>query len=259
MPSLRLYYVALLFLIMTLPSIILQFCIIKRMSHLSHHIPQKYLQWMCKLLRIHIHIIGTPLTNVPVLYTANHWSWMDIPVLGSVLKCSFVAKSDIAGWPIFGLLAKLNNTIFVNRSARQDALNQANMITEHFKQNKAVILFAEGTSNDGNRVLNFKSSLFSVAKPMDNIKPFVQPVTLYYNRLYNMPLGRSNRPYVAWYGDMDVIPHLIKMIGLGPIEVVISFGDAVSYDDFGCRKALTEYVEKSVRSEYTRLASGQKT
>ena len=228
------------------------------MGSLSNYIPQKYLKWMCKLLRIHVHIIGTPMTNIPILYVANHWSWVDIPVLGSILKCSFVAKSDIQHWFFFGFLAKLNHTIFVNRTARQDTHNQANMITKHLKQNKAVILFAEGTSNDGNRVLSFKSSLFSVAKPVGELKPFIQPVTLYYHKLYNMPLGRTNRPHIAWYGDMDMISHFINMITLGPIEVIVSFGNAVSYDDFGCRKALTEYVEKSVRNEYIRLASGQK-
>ena len=158
-------------------------------SAISQLLPMKFHKWVLMLLGVKIVVHGKQSQYASTLMVANHWSWLDIPVLGTIIEGYFVAKADIEGWPVFGYLAKLQNTIFVNRTDRRQVGKQTNAITEHLEDKKNVILFAEGTSNDGNRVLKFKSSLFAVAKPTEKVRPAVQPVTIYYDTLYGMPLG----------------------------------------------------------------------
>ena len=251
----KLFIVIILLCALIVPLIIIQSFLRFFPGIASQILPMWFHKWVLKFFNIKVIIKGQRSDYAPTLMVANHWSWIDIPVLGTVIRGYFVAKSDIEGWPIFGYLAKLQNTIFVNRTDRRQVGKQTNAITERLEKHKDVILFAEGTSNDGNRVLKFKSSLFAVAKPNEKIRPAIQPVTIYYSRLFGMPLGRKNRPFLAWYGDMDLLPHLKDLFKLGPIEVIIHFGKPVFYDDFPSRKALSEYIENEVRNRYNYYAA----
>ena len=137
----------------------------------------------------------------PVLFASNHISYPDITVLGSLIPGSFIAKAEVAHWPFFGWLAKLQRSVFVDRQVRSTA-RQRDAIAERLATGDALILFPEGTSGDGNRVLPFKSALFSVARNRERAAPItVQPVSIAYTRLDGMPIGRRLRPFFAWYGD----------------------------------------------------------
>ena len=84
------------------------------------------------------------------------------------------------------------------------------------------MLFPEGTSSDGTRVLPFRSALFGVAQLRRDDKPIaVQPVAISYTRLDGIPLGRYWRPLFAWFGDLDLVPHLWQMVCLGETEAVV--------------------------------------
>lgn len=253
----KLFIVILCLCAFILPIIIVQSLVRFFPSCMSQILPMWFHRQVLKLLGIKVVIKGKKSEYAPTLMISNHWSWLDIPVLGAIIKGYFVAKSDIEGWPVFGYLSKLQNTIFVNRTDRRQVGKQTNEITDCLETGKDVILFAEGTSNDGNRILKFKSSLFAVAKPTEKIRPAVQPVTIYYNKLYGMPLGRRNRPFLAWYGDMDLIPHLKDIFNLGPVEVIVHFGETVFYDEFPSRKALSEHIENKVRNTYNAYATAK--
>jgi 1-acyl-sn-glycerol-3-phosphate acyltransferase len=175
-------------------------------------------------------------------------SYADITVLGSQIAGSFIAKTEVAGWPLFGWLAKLQRTVFVDRQVRSTA-QQRDAITDRLAAKDALILFPEGTSDDGNRVLPFKSALFSVAESTDGEPVVVQPVSIAYTRLNGTPFGRRYRPLVAWYGDMALAPHLWTMLGLGTIEAVVEFHAPTSIAECGSRKALAQYC-------YDRVAGG---
>ncbi|MEM6603253.1 MAG: lysophospholipid acyltransferase family protein [Pseudomonadota bacterium] len=244
-------------LFLLLPLALFQYILRHSHTKTAFIIPKNFHRLILKTMRIKVSIRGNIPDHGPIIFVANHWSWLDISVLGAVLDGHFVAKSEIAGWPVFGFLAKLQNTIFVSRNDRTKVGQQAGEITKRLSQKRNIILFAEGTSNDGNRVLGFKSSLFSVAKPFDDIKPLIQPVTIYYQNHYGMPLGRKKRPFLAWYGDMDLVPHVLNIFNMGPIEVVIALDNPVSYDDFASRKTLSEYVENRVRLQYNDCNSVQ--
>jgi lyso-ornithine lipid O-acyltransferase len=218
--------------------------------------PVFYHRRCCRILGIDVRQIGKPASARPVLFAANHVSYTDISVLGSLIPGSFVAKSEVAGWPLFGWLAKLQRSVFVDRQVRSTA-QQRDAIAERLAAGDALILFPEGTSGDGNFILPFKSALFSVV--FDRVPPvIVQPVSVAYTKLDGLPIGRMMRPFFAWYGDMDMAPHLWRLLGLGTIEVVVEFHPPVAVADFASRKALADYCRQRVASGVSRLLAGRR-
>jgi lyso-ornithine lipid O-acyltransferase len=215
--------------------------------------PVFYHRWCCRILGLRVRRIGRPITARPVLFAANHISYLDIEVFGSLIPGSFIAKNEVARWPLFGWLAKLQRSVFVDRQVRSTAA-QRDAIAERLATGDALILFPEGTSGDGNRVLPFKSALFSVAERATEGLA-VQPVSIAYTRLDGMPIGRRYRPLFAWYGAMAMAPHLWTLLGLGTIEVVVEFHPATTFAERGSRKALAQYChERVARGVATALA-----
>ena len=212
-------------------------------------LPPFYHRWCCRILGFRVRLIGTPTSERPALFAANHVSYTDITILGSIIPGSFVAKTEVAKWPFFGRLAKLQRTVFVDRKIRSAAL-QRDAIAERLLAGGALILFPEGTSGDGNRPLPFKTALFAAAARKADLRSVVvQPVSLAYTRLDGMPIGRSFRPFFSWYGAVGLMPHLWGMIGLGTIEAVVEFHPPTFLADCGSRKVLAGYC-------HARIASG---
>jgi 1-acyl-sn-glycerol-3-phosphate acyltransferase len=214
--------------------------------HWTSTLPVFYHRWCCRILGFRIRVIGTPTNERPVLYAANHISYTDITVLGSVIPGSFIAKSEVARWPFFGWLAKLQRSVFVDRRMR-NTVAQRDAIRKRLADGAALILFPEGTSGDGNRVRPFKSALFGAAQQGGGAPPvIVQPVSLAYTRLDGIPIGRLYRPFFAWYGAVDLAPHLWSMVGLGTVEAVVEFHPPTFLSDCGSRKALAEYCHARI-------------
>jgi 1-acyl-sn-glycerol-3-phosphate acyltransferase len=151
-------------------------------------------------------------------------------------------------------MAKVGNTVFVDRKRHKSA-EQRDLIQSRFQGQSAesLILFPEGTSGDGNRVLPFKSALFAVAgiQAANGAPLSVQPVSIAYTYLDGMPIGRGWRPYFAWYGDMDLAPHIWVVAGLGRATVEVEFHPPVKIDMFDSRKALAEHCQSVVRAGVT--------
>ncbi len=229
---------------------------------LRRRIPPFYHRTFCRLLGARITVLGTPLKGA-VLIAANHSGWLDIPVLTSIQAVSFIAKEEVSGWPLFGLLARLQETIFVQRNARSKVAGDRDRIRERLLSGDALVIFPEGTSTDGNRVRPFKSSLFGAAElPLTEdaahhiVHPRVQPVSVAYVGLHGIPMGRENRPFFAWYGDMDLVTHLWTAIGLGPIDVIVEFHRPLTIDEAGGRKQLAAAAERQVRGGLVRALHG---
>lgn len=192
------------------------------------------------------------------LFVVNHCSYLDITLLGATIPGSFVAKAEVAGWPLFGWLAKLQRTVFVERERRTSAAAQRDEVGRRLEAGDSLILFPEGTSSDGNRILPFKSALFSVAERRIDGRPLtVQPVTIAYVRLDGMPIGHALRPLFAWYGDMDMASHMWRAAGLGDCTVSIEFHPPVTIEAFGSRKALAEHCRRVVADGMTRAIAGR--
>ena len=204
-------------------------------------LPSFYHRWCCRILGFRVRASGSPTRARPVLFVANHISYTDIAILGSLIAGSFIAKAEVARWPLFGWLAKLQRSVFVDRRIGTTAA-QRDAMTQRLALGDALILFPEGTSGDGSRVLPFKSALFGAAQTPLPIGPIaVQPVSIAYTRLDGIPLGRHYRPFFAWYGTMALAPHLWRMLGLGTVEVAVEFHPPTCFADCGSRKALARY------------------
>jgi 1-acyl-sn-glycerol-3-phosphate acyltransferase len=218
-----------------------------------------YWRMVRRILGFDVRVEGDPNGAETVLFVSNHASYLDIVVLGSLLTACFVAKKEVQSWPGISVIAKLGRTVFVDRKPRR-SLDQRDEILKRFSgTGERLILFPEGTSTDGNRVLPFKSALLSVAEQhlSDGIALPVQPVSLAYTRLDGIPMGRGWRPFLAWYGDMELAPHLWIAAGLGRTTVDVVFHPSVRLDQFGSRKALADHCHAVVRNGVAAANAGR--
>jgi 1-acyl-sn-glycerol-3-phosphate acyltransferase len=166
------------------------------------------------LIGMRVEVVGEP-AAAPLLIASNHTSWLDITVLGGLIKpLSFVAKSEVARWPVLGLLARLQRTIFIDRTRRMHTGAVTEEAGRRVAKGEVVVLFAEGTTGDGNRILPFRSALLGAAENVTGeALATVQPVAISYVGIQGVPVGRSDRPHIAWYGDMDFVAHFRRIIG----------------------------------------------
>jgi 1-acyl-sn-glycerol-3-phosphate acyltransferase len=248
----RVILIALAFLALTLVLLPFQLIGIALDLRLQRSIPHLYHRILCALIGVRIKEIGRRSTESPALILSNHVSWLDICVISALAPVVFVAKSEVAGWPVFGWLAKLQRTIFINRKARHQTGAATREIAGRLLGGDAVVLFAEGTSSDGIRVLPFRSALVgavhhALGDTTDHTCVTVQPMSLAYVGFAGVPMGRGLRERVAWYGDADLIPHLLHVLSSGAIDVTVSWGEATAYGMSADRKAIARDAEKSVR------------
>jgi lyso-ornithine lipid O-acyltransferase len=200
----------------------------------------------CRVFGLEIRIHGEPAQGGGTLFVANHISYLDISVLGSVLNVPFVAKQEVAGWPVIGLIGRLGQTLFVDRSTGR-AGGQRDALAARLCAGERLILFAEGTSSSGDRVLPFKSALFAALAQGDAGSIRMQPVTIVYPRFRGgLTIGHGLRPLYAWYGDMTLLPHIWSALGLPGAEVEVRFHRPVAASEFTSRKALARYAEQEV-------------
>ena len=246
------------FVMLTLVCAPLQAVLRRFKGSAKRHLPRWYHSKVLKCLGITVQVRGKRSTAQPTLFVSNHISYWDIPVLGSLLIGSFVAKAEIADWPFFGWLAKLQNSVFVDRRRSKTAEHRDDMSTR-LEKGENLIIFAEGTSGDGNRVLPFKSALLSVAQERPGGRPLVvQPVSICYRLLDDIPMGRYLRPYFAWYGDMELAGHMWEGIGLGNLTIEVIFHEPVTIDQLGGRKQLANYCYERVAEGVASGLTGQR-
>ncbi|MGH1404869.1 MAG: lysophospholipid acyltransferase family protein [Alphaproteobacteria bacterium] len=158
---------------------------------------------VCMIFRIKVIQKGLPDTKSQTVYMSNHLSYLDIPVMASALRASFVAKKDVAGWPVFGFLSKLQQTAFISRD-RADAKQGKDTLDSMLSDRKSLIIFPEGTSTDGREVRPFKSSLFSIVFKEDLKNIMVQPVTIKMENVDKKEVSTQEiRDLYAWHIDMD--------------------------------------------------------
>lgn len=212
-------------------------------------VPLFYHRLVLRLLTIRLDIEGR-LADGPLLIVANHSSWLDISVIGSLGELGFISKREVASWPIFGTLAKLQRSVFINREQRSKTGAVRNAIVGRLAAGERMVLFGEGTSSDGNRVLPFRTALFGAAEVRlaDATAVPVQPLSVAYTRQHGLPIGRILRPRFSWYGDMNMVSHLWGVLTAGPIDVKIVLHEPVTIDMLGNRKRLAAYCETRVRA-----------
>lgn len=217
-------------------------------------VPMAWHRLVSRAMGVHTRIEGEAASG-SVLYVSNHLSWLDIPVLGAHLDGAFVAKAEVGEMPVVSLLADLQNTIYVAREQRSRSAEQAGSIKDRLNRGSNVILFPEGTSNDGVRVLPFKSTLFAVVEGAADVR--IQPVSLAYTHLNGLPLTRHRLMDIAWVGDMELGSHALDFMRLGRIDARIRLHPPIAPADFGSRKALARHCHAVISAGYQQLMRGE--
>jgi 1-acyl-sn-glycerol-3-phosphate acyltransferase len=247
-------FILVILALVTLTLVLLPFQLVGLAFGLSWQrcIPRLYHRLLCAIVGVRIRQVGRITRETPVLILANHASWLDICIISAVTPVVFIAKSEVADWPLFGWLARLQRTVFIDRERRHKTGEATEEIAGRLLGGDAVVLFAEGTSGDGTRILPFKSALvgsvhhaLGVSTRHERIT--VQPMSLAYTRVNGLPIGRALRERVAWYGDADLLPHFVGVLSSGAIDVTLSWGEPVALDIDTDRKQIARLAEMSVR------------
>lgn len=181
----------------------------------------------------------------PTLFIANHSTYVDILVLGTFIPARFVAKQEVAKWPVMGWLATNQGTIYIDRNRNAIAEGTEKLI-EFLDKGESLILFPEGTTSDGCRILPFGSSFFDVAvkKNLD-----IQPVTVTYAGWDRLPMPRYMRKLCGWFSpDVDLVSHLWSLAQWGTVQVVVDLHPPLKAQDFSSRKELAQASFQAVQS-----------
>jgi 1-acyl-sn-glycerol-3-phosphate acyltransferase len=188
---------------------------------------------------------GELITSRPTLYISNHISYIDIFVLGSIVPGTYIAKVEVASWPLFGTLAKLQKTLFIERRSREVG-SQIEQIQRHLLNKSNLILFPEGTSATGTHVAPFHSSFFQAAEDEES-RIVIQPITIAYTHYKNQRMDREARDFYAWYRPRKILPHFLNGLGLGRGRAKLSFHPPVKFADFASRKDCSKHCEAVIR------------
>ncbi|MBU6419159.1 MAG: 1-acyl-sn-glycerol-3-phosphate acyltransferase [Proteobacteria bacterium] len=213
-----------------------------------------YWRGVGRILGVKLRLIGQRSEHRPTLFVANHCSWLDIVALGAAVPGCFVAKAEIAKWPGISVVAKLGRTIFVSRN-RDTVAQEQRLLEQRLDQGDNIILFPEGTTSDGNRVLPFASAFFTLA--FGPARPWVQPVTIVYDELDGQQVRRGDRAEIAWYGDMDLAPHLKRLLRRRAVRATILFGEPLPPDSFANRKVISAALERLISQNAAALRQGR--
>jgi len=258
MARLRAVFIIAAFLCVTVLGMPVQWLLLKFKARAARTFPHHYHRLVAALFGMHIRVVGKPVTREGVLMVANHTSWADIVIFSAVTPLSFVAKTEVGTWPLFGTLARLQRTVFVERQRRSTTGESRDEIRDRLLDGDTLLLFPEGTSHDGNRVLPFKSALLGAAEARlaSGAHVKVQPVSVAFTGLHGLPMGRENRPSFAWYGDMEMVPHLWEAMLAGPLDVVVQFHEPLSLDRMD-RKTLAARARQIVQSGQALALAGR--
>jgi len=245
-----------IFVLFSIPLLFAAFFFGKIIPFFGEWMPVFFHKLLIWLLSVNVECEGEiNKSNDSNLFISNHISYLDIPILGSVYPVKFVAKSEVENWPLYGFLAKLGRTIFISRN-RSDSLVQKYKIFKSLSSDEKIFIFPEGTTSDGNRVLDFKSSSFSALEGQNYV---IQPIVIVYSDLNGIPINRWLRPVIAWYGDMDLKPHLLTLAQLRSIKVRLIYLDKVNAKYFSNRKNLSKHLENEIKKVYSEALSNKLT
>jgi len=172
---------------------------------------------------------------------ANHVSYVDGIVLGSIFPIVFVSKREVKKWPIVGQWNVLCGTIFINRQRKNEVGTMVREMTRKLRQEANVLLFPEGTSTNGEKMLPFQT--VPLAAPLRS-RSIIVPVTLAYTTIDEQPVTAANRDFVYWYGDMDFVTHFWNLLGRRGVEVLVTLQPKIECfryaDNSAGRKKLAE-------------------
>jgi len=251
------FLVILPFLIIAIP---LQMLVVWLKLPVWNIIPRMFHRLGAIFLGLKVRLIGEPETGMSTLVVANHISWIDIIAIGSVANVTFVAKDELAQWPLIGFFSRLQKTIYVASSAKTAAKTATNEMARRLVDGGAVCLFAEGRSDTGAHVMPFRSGLVSSAQTAmigaGAKYVSIQPVTIAYTHLQGLPISRSERSLIAWIKAKSIGENIWDILISGTRDVTVAFGKPMPLAEGSNRKAITKLAETEVRRMLVTLNRG---
>jgi 1-acyl-sn-glycerol-3-phosphate acyltransferase len=230
----------------------LQFFARRRGWRICEEIQKIFCRTMNRVIGIEVIAHGALPGAPPRFIAGNHVSWTDILAIASLYPVTFLAKSEVARWPVLGAFARLQGTIFIDR-ARRAAIPAANAaLARELKAGRDVVVFAEGTSTDGSKLLNYKASHFAMLQAAAEGEPALEisatPIAFVY-----APRGGAPREGfdVGWHGDMSFLPHLWSLLERGGARCHVLFGAPLRPEHFSDRKTLAKAAEEETRALMT--------
>jgi len=203
--------------------------------------PRLFLALLTRIVGARVCVLGTPLRR-DVFFLANHVSWLDIPAMAGASGTAFVAKAEVEAVPVVGWLARLNRTVFVRREARLDVAAQINALREALADNRAVTVFPEGTTTDGQSLLPFKTAMLKVLEPPPP-GVLVQPVLLDYGAL---------APWIGWIGAEPGGANAVRILARrGTFPLCVHFLQPFSPEEFVGRKAIAAEARRRIEAALT--------
>lgn len=238
----------------TLPAMLIQAFLLRLPGRGKEKFARFYWRGVAGVLGLHLTIHGELAKARPAVFIANHCSWIDIIALGSVLPGCFVAKAAIAKWPFISWVAKLGRTVFVSRGKATLERERAGL-EARLAAGDNIILFPEGTTSDGMRILRFQSSFLAIAEAP--ARPVIQLVTIVYDGLDGLPVLRRDRPLISWYGDMDLASHYPGIGRRRSFHATVILDPEIPAGSFPNRKALSAALETRLAANAAALRQGR--
>lgn len=202
---------------------------------------QKWGKAISRIIGLKISVIGSP-PSPPFFLVSNHLSYIDVWVLYSQLKCTFIAKSDVKDWPVAGFVLKTCGVLFVDRGRRGDVTRVNDEVSKSLTNSQGVILFPEGTTSAGADILPFKSSLLQY--PAENELPLHCATLRYDTPVGEIPAFQS----ICWWDDTPFFKHFINVLKMKEFSATVTFsGESIVNSN---RKELARSSEDIIRTSF---------
>lgn len=229
-----------LVLVMFLPVLMLY---LMRLERTRAHVVRVFYNMVRRISGVRVVVEGRVSKLRPLMLVANHSSYLDVFVLGSILPISFTPKLEIRSWPVIGFFCVLADCVFIERRPADMQRAQAEM-ADRLRDEKVLVLFPEGTTGDGYHVKPFKSGFLSLVE--DHDLP-VQPVVVAYTHIGKTPLNAAIRDQVAWIGEASFVTHFMRLLRFPYVQVTARFCEVERREDHEDRKELAKSCEGTIK------------
>lgn len=184
----------------------------------------------------------------PFFLVSNHLSYTDIILIAAQLPAVFVAKAEVAGWPLVGGICRSVDTQFIDRQNKRDIPRVMGEIEKIMRDGRGVVIFPEGTSTSGDSVLRFKPSLLEIAARSGI------PVSYACVRYETPPGSEPARTSVCWWGGTGFLDHILKLVRLPWFRARLTFGaEPIEATD---RKELASRLHAAVSGNFEPMHDG---
>jgi 1-acyl-sn-glycerol-3-phosphate acyltransferase len=221
----------------------------KRMKFFSKNVGH-YTKKVLDNFNVELKVFGhdpSTFENRNYLFVSNHLSYLDIMVISSVHPCVFVTSVDLGESFFLGQMAELGGSLFVERRHRGQIGRDIGTIADTLRAGHSVVIYPEGTSHNGERVMPFKKALLNAAI---DAGVDVVPIVVKYTEIDGKPFSLENRDRICWWGEMQFFPHLLGLLKVKSVKAELHFLEPIRVTKESTRHELAERAHKAISDVY---------